>query len=136
VSCWRRGGRSPVALGALCGGKEVGKTVCLLATLDAEKEGEVRFGAGADWWMKWWVNGEAVYDTLQEGNGAWPPSVLHHVFTARLKAGRNLLAVKVVSGSGSFALAAGGPQERRDERGRKNAICVERIVVLKRAAGE
>lgn len=57
------------------------------------------------------------------------------MFTARLKAGRNLLAVKVVSGSGSFAPAAGGPQERRDERGRKNAICVERIVVVKSAAG-
>jgi len=124
---------SRVDLGALCGGKEVGKTVYLLATLDAEKEGECKLGAGADWWMKWWVNGEAVYDTLKEGNGAWPPSVLHHVFTTRLKAGRNLVAVKVVSGSGSFALAAGGPRERREEKGRKNAICVERVVVVKGA---
>jgi len=98
-------------LGALLGGKKEGKTAYLLASIEADKDVEVKLGAGADWWMKWWVNGAVVCDTLKDGNGKWPPSVLDHRFTARLKAGRNLVAVKVVSGGGSFALAAGGSRE-------------------------
>jgi len=98
-------------LGALLGGKEVGKTAYLLAVVEAAKAIEIELGAGADWWMKWWVNGEVVCDTMATGNNANPASVLDHRFTARLKAGKNLLAVKVVSGSGGFALAAGGQRE-------------------------
>jgi len=96
-------------LGALLGGQAVGKTAYLLATVDATKDMAVELGAGADWWMKWWVNGEVVCDTLKEGNDKWPPSGLDHRFTARLKSGSNLVAVKAVSGSGGFLLAAGGP---------------------------
>jgi len=98
-------------LGALLGGHEVGKTAYLLASVEAEKATEIELGAGADWWMKWWVDGAVACDTLATGNNAHPPSVLDHRFTARLKAGRNLVAVKVVSGSGGFVLAAGGQSE-------------------------
>jgi len=96
-------------LGALLGGKAEGKTAYLLAAIEVNKATEVEFGAGADWWMKWWVNGVVVCDTMALGNGNWPPSVLDHRFTARLKSGSNLVAVKAVSGSGGFLLAAGGP---------------------------
>ncbi len=98
-------------LGALLGGKAEGKTAYLLATIEADRAMEVTLGAGADWWMKWWVNGTAVCDTTASGNGNSPPSVCDQRFTARLKVGRNLIAVKVVSGSDSFVLAAGGPRE-------------------------
>jgi len=102
-------------LGAMLGGTAEGKTAYLLAVIEAVKAMEVELGAGADWWMKWWVNGEVVCDTLRTGNNAPWFSVLDHRFTARLKAGRNLVAVKVVSGSSGFVLAAGGPREMRDE---------------------
>lgn len=101
------GGR--LDLGALLGGKEVGKTAYLLAVVDAGKDGEVKLGAGADWWMKWWANGRVVCDTLASGNNLHPPGIFDHLFTVPLKAGRNLIAVKVVGGSGSFVLAADGP---------------------------
>ena len=94
-------------LGALCGGHEVGKTAYLLASVEAAKEMDIELGAGADWWMKWWVNGEVVCDTLKAGNGNHPPGIQDHRFTARLKAGKNLVVVKVVSGNASFALALG-----------------------------
>jgi len=105
-------------LGARLGGGCEGKTAFLLANVEVAKDTEVELGAGADYWMKWWVNGEVVCDTLADGNGPnYPPSVGDHPFTARLKAGRNLVAVKVVSGSdpNSFYLAAGGPREVRAE---------------------
>jgi len=93
-------------LGALLGGKEVGKTAYLLAEVIADKESEVEFGAGADWWMKWWINGAVVCDTTADGNSLWPPHPLNRRFAARLQAGSNLVAVKVVSGSSGFVLAA------------------------------
>jgi hypothetical protein len=98
-------------LGALLGGTVEGKTAYLLAEFAVDEEMEVTLGAGADWWMKWWVNGAVVCDTMATGNVKHPPGIMNYRFTARLKAGRNLVAVKVVSGSGSFVLAAGGPRE-------------------------
>jgi len=106
-------------LGALLGGKGEGKTAYVLATVEAAKDTEVELGAGADWWMKWWVNGQVACDTTARGNNAHPPSVMDHLFTARLKAGKNLVAAKVVSGSGSFALAAACGDELRAEQHRE-----------------
>jgi len=94
-------------LGALLGGKGDYKTAYAVATVEADKDTEIELGAGADWWMKWWVNGEVVCDTTaSEGNFVWPPHPLNRRFTARLQAGSNLVAVKVVSGVGGFVLAA------------------------------
>jgi len=110
-------------LGALLDSKEVGKTAYLLATIEADKARELELGAGADWWMKWWVNGEVVCDTTPTGNGNWPPSPADHRFTARLGAGKNLVAVKVVSGGSSiFVLAAGGPREMAADAARVSAL--------------
>ena len=100
-------------LGALLGGKQAGKTAYLVAVVEADKAGVVTLGAGADWWMKWWVNGQVVCDTLADGNDLHPPNLTDRVFTANLRAGTNLVVAKVVSGSGSFVVAAGGPRELR-----------------------
>lgn len=60
--------------------------------------------------MKWWANGTVVCDTTADCNGTHPPSVQVHCFSALIKTGRNLLAVKAVSGVGSFVLAAAPPR--------------------------
>ncbi len=99
-------------LGALLGGAAEGKTAYALATVDSAADAEVTFGAGADWWMKWRVNGEVVCDTTEIGNWVVPSPVTRR-FRARLKPDRNLIAVKVVSGGGGFVLAACGPCELR-----------------------
>ncbi len=106
-------------LGAQLGGRKEGKTAYLLTAIDVEREMDVTLCASADWWMKWWLNGHPVYDTLEKGNEGNPSSLIHS-FMVRLKAGRNLIAVKVVSGTSSFTLRAGGPRELRDDlRGSK-----------------
>ena len=99
-------------LGALLGGAEEGKTAYVLAIVESAEDIEVTFGAGADWWMKWWVNGEVVCDTTEVGNWVAPSPMIRRI-TARLKPGRNLIAVKVVSGGVGFLLAACGPRELR-----------------------
>ncbi len=106
------GGR--IDLGELLGGVVMGKTAYLVALLESDCVCEVELGAGADWWMKWWVNGRVVCDTLEVGNESHPPSLCDFRFPVRLAAGRNLVAIKVVSGMGSYVLAAGGPRELRD----------------------
>ena len=127
-------------LGALLGGKETGKTAYLATTVTAERDMDVTFGAGADWWMKWWMNGEVVCDTMAAGNGNRPPTAFDNRFKARLKPGRNLLAVKVVSGPEGFALAACGPRELAEEDARREAeaakIAAEREALKARLAQE
>jgi len=100
-----------VDLGALLGGVSEGKSCWLMTSVSVEREMEVTFGASADWWMQWWLNGQVIYDTLVRGNSEVDHDRLSHRFTVRLQAGRNLFAVKVVSGSGGYCLAAGGPRE-------------------------
>ena len=56
-------------LGALLGGKGDGKTAYLFTEFAVASDLEIELGAGADWWMKWWVSGEVVCDTLKNGNG-------------------------------------------------------------------
>ncbi len=68
-------------------------------------------GAGADWWMQCFVNGEEVINTLDAGNGEAPFDISNHVVDVPLKAGTNLLAVKFLRGSTSAKLHLGGPRE-------------------------
>ena len=77
---------------------------------------DVTLGMGADWWMQAWVNGKLVMDTTATGNGKWPPSINDCRTTVSLRKGRNVLAVRFISGSGSSVLALGGPAELRAGR--------------------
>ena len=74
---------------------------------------DVTLGMGADWWMQAWVNGKLVMDTTATGNGKWPPSINDYRAAVSLRKGRNVLAVRFISGSGSSVLALGGPAELR-----------------------
>ncbi len=107
-------------LGALMGGAGEGKTAYVMACMHDAAAGETSLGAGADWWMKWWVNGRVVCDTTALGNWV-PPHPLNRTFPVRLQTGDNLVAVKIVSGGGGFVLAACGPHERRALDARREA---------------
>lgn len=83
------------------------------AEIEVERETELPLGAGADYWMQWWIDGERVYDTLSGGNRVHPPTRADHCIRRRLSAGRHLLAVRVISGQGGWLLRSGvlGPRE-------------------------
>lgn len=80
-----------------------------VAEVVSDAERSVPILAGADWWMSWAVNGRPVYDTLAAGNGGAidPPG---HSIVLPLRAGRNLVAVAVQSGSMGWRLLAAGPE--------------------------
>ena len=104
-------------LGKLIGGYETflfqdlagrsGQQAYVFAELELSEEREITFGAGSDYWMRWWIDGEPVCDTLEAGNTMHPPSRTDHAFSRRLSVGKHLLAVWSISGQGSWVLRAG-----------------------------
>ncbi len=99
-----------IDIASMGGGFAEKKEAVLFATIDSPIDQVIRIGSSADWWEEWFVNGRSVYDDLESGN-LGPQSILEHPFQARLKAGRNLLAVRVLSGLQGWKLWCGGPQE-------------------------
>jgi beta-mannosidase len=101
-------------LEALLGDAPTGTTVYLLAELTLDEDTEATFGSGLLRWMKWWANGQVVFDDLaRDGDEFDWLSLDNHCFNVRLRKGRNLLAVKAVSGGRGFGWIAGGPRELR-----------------------
>ena len=100
-----------VDLAPVLGGIQTGATAWLYAELEVPEAMDYEVGAGADWWFAFYCNGEEAFSTLNSGNVLHPPQMTDHKFTVRLHPGRNLFAVKFVSGSGSSVLAMGGPRE-------------------------
>lgn len=92
-----------------------GKTVYLMAPVAAAADTSISIGAGADWWMQWWVDGRPVFDTLGAyGNSTSKPiTPRDYVFEVPLTKGQHVLAVAVVGNHNGFSLALASPQELR-----------------------
>ncbi len=95
-----------------------GKEKCgwAFAELDSPTECDYTIGAGGDWWMLVYVNGKKVFDTMKDGNIKAPLSIENYVETIRLKKGKNIFAVKLVTGAASSVLMLGGPNDLRSIR--------------------
>jgi len=96
-----------IDLDALFGGHLEGQQAYLMAQLELDAETELIFGAGCDWWMQWWIDGEPVFDTLAAGNRIHPVTSVNHCFRRRLKSGRHVLAVRVINSVSTWILCAG-----------------------------
>ncbi len=81
------------------------------AELNAPYECDYTIGAGADWWMCYYVNGKAVIDTIQTGGNRKAVAMNNYTASVRLKKGKNILAVKLITGARSSLLALGGPAD-------------------------
>ena len=80
------------------------------ATLNSQCDCEYTLGAGADWWMTYYLNGEILVDTFPNGNKDNIVAFTNYVFTPRLKKGKNTIAIKFMAGSASSQLKVGGPE--------------------------
>ena len=87
------------------------EVVWAFTRIESAEEREVLIGAGADWWMTWYLNGEKLLDTAGFGNEFPNVASDNFVFPLKLKKGTNLLAVRVKGGSRALRLAV----ESRDE---------------------
>ena len=79
----------------------------LYKSFESPTEGTLRLGVSADWWLELYCNGELIYSTLPAGNNSGKFIPEDHPVEIPLRAGRNLLAVKVLSGSGGWRFVMG-----------------------------
>jgi hypothetical protein len=79
------------------------------------KEAEtLRLVFAGDWWTKWYLNGECVFDNSRSGNGG-DLATRNRWVTLRLRAGRNLLAVEQAGGTAKGAWLSVGRDATREE---------------------
>ncbi len=97
----------------LAGRQEQGLCGWAFAELDSPIDCDYTIGAGADWWMVYYVNGKKAIDTSDIGNQKYPCRINNHLAVVRLKKGKNILAVKLIAGQKSSILALGGPNDLR-----------------------
>jgi len=83
------------------------------AEFESPLQCEYTIGAGADWGMRYYLNGQVIIDTLKSGNSQTPPRISDHTKAVTVKKGKNVIAIKFLSGSNSSVLALGGANELR-----------------------
>ncbi len=74
---------------------------------DAPADGNMTVGMAADWWFECFINGEPGYNTLGKGNMSQSFAPENHVFNLPVKKGKNLIAVRVISGSAGWRFVSG-----------------------------
>ena len=97
-----------LAIDKVAGGYGERRNAVAYAIINSPRAIKLPVAAYADFWMAWYVNGEKVYDGLQNGGGI----LGDHLFDLPLKAGRNVIAARVQSGSQGWKLHFGGPSQR------------------------
>jgi len=87
-----------------------GREAYACAEIRCVREGRLTIGAGADWRMQWYLDGQPLYGTVDRicGNRHQPCSVNDYVFSTALSAGKHVLAVRVLAGGRGWKLAACG----------------------------
>ena len=93
---------------------DVGRICYAFATINCPKAGKLLIGAGADWGMQWFLDGEPVYSALRDDSSSRrrgfftrePCSPKDEFFDVDVTAGEHVLAVMVTAGSRGWALAS------------------------------
>lgn len=106
-------------LGAPLNDEAFGKVAFVFVPLQVKEETVVTLGIGGDHQVQVWLNAAPVLGV--EGpvdSGSFPPSIHDFQVEVRLRAGVNVLAVRLIAGKSSSVLALGGPDELRAGPGR------------------
>jgi outer membrane protein assembly factor BamB len=111
----RRGGRTDL--------QQAGQVAYVFATINCPADGKLLVGAGADWWMQWFLDGRPVFDTLKGGNepsrhdyrSREACSETDYIFDVDVTAGEHVLTAIVKSGSRGWSLASASLADRAAE---------------------
>jgi len=102
---------------------DVGRIAYAAATIDCPRSGTLLVGAGADWGMLWFLDGEPVFNALRSDSSSarrgfysrTPCSPTDRLFDLEVTAGKHVLAVMVTAGSRGWALASASLAGRVEE---------------------
>lgn len=90
------------------------KTAYVFLNLKAERPGGVSLGFGWDYLLDMWLNGEPLLDPPEKHDPVgFTIGVDNNRITLELKAGDNILALRITGGGGPVILALAGPRELR-----------------------
>ncbi len=92
-----------------------GNAAILYNEFTASESGTMLIGTAADWWEEINVNGKTIFSTMGKGNGSGNFSPNDHIIEFPYKAGTNIIAVKVLSGSGGWKFVWGKPVPKQAE---------------------
>lgn len=92
------------------------KCAILYHRFSSDKAGSMRIGVAADWWMELFINGRSIFNTMKQGNQSHTFNADDHILEIPIVKGDNLLAVKVLSGSGGWRFVCGNPSRGIDEK--------------------
>ena len=95
-----------VDVAAVAGGFREKAVAWVFNEFESPDAGMMQIGIAADWWMEVFINGVKAYDTLLDGNVSHRFRPEDHIVNLPVIKGRNLLAVKVISGSNGWKLVA------------------------------
>ena len=81
----------------------------LFNVFESDVTGVMHLGMAADWWMEVFINGNQIYENLARGNvsKAFTPDDI--VLDVPIEKGRNVLAIRVLSGSQGWRFVCGRP---------------------------
>ncbi len=74
--------------------------------IQAPADGYLYLTTGADWFFRWILDGQVVYDRLKTGNGAAPTDLRAHPVALRLGKGKHVLVAEVKPGSRGWSISA------------------------------
>jgi len=102
---------------------DVGRICYAFATINCPKAGKLLVGAGADWGMQWFLDGEPVFSALRDDSSSRrrgffsrePCSAKDEFFDVDVTPGEHVLAVMVTAGSRGWALASASMADRAKE---------------------
>ncbi|NOX53234.1 MAG: PQQ-binding-like beta-propeller repeat protein, partial [Planctomycetes bacterium] len=102
---------------------DVGRVCYSFAKIQCPRAGKLLVGAGADWGMRWYLDGRLVFDALRNDSSSRrrgffsrkPCSPSDEVFDVDVTAGEHVLAVMVTAGSRGWALASASMATRAKE---------------------
>ncbi|MEI7766287.1 MAG: PQQ-binding-like beta-propeller repeat protein [Phycisphaerae bacterium] len=76
----------------------------LAGTVKTAQAGTLVFNASADWYLQVCVDGKAIIDTLQTGNGSKPTELTAHTGSVVVDAGEHTIVLRVRPGSDSWVV--------------------------------
>jgi hypothetical protein len=88
----------------------------VFAPIECPADGFLYVTGSADWFMRWYVDGEVAYDTMKGGNAAATTALDAHPWAVRVTKGRHVLAVLVKPGARGWSFTSlGGFSEKMSE---------------------
>ena len=104
-----------IDLGQLAGNIMAKNCAIFYRQFESPEAGRMTVGVSADWWMELYVNGDMVFSSMKNGNISHSFVPDDHIVEIPIKAGRNLIAAKVLSGSEGWRFVCGKPTRRVGE---------------------